>query len=63
MMYENFFQDVESLYKELGNPVAKIRVPLDEFNHLDFLWGKDANTLLYEKILSFMSRYKDETII
>ncbi|XP_033218381.1 lipase 3-like [Belonocnema kinseyi] len=56
-------KDVESLYKELGNPVAKIRVPLNEFNHLDFLWAKDANTLLYEKILGFMSLYEKETII
>lgn len=56
---ENYFQDVQKLYSKLGNPIGKFRVPLDEFNHLDFLWGKDANILLYDKILSLLSRYKD----
>ena len=53
---------MESLYSQLGNSVGKFRIPLSEFNHLDFLWGKDADTLVYEKILSLMSRYKDKAM-
>lgn len=51
-------KDVDRAYSELKNPVARIRIPLKDFNHLDFLWGTDARSLLYEKILSFLSRYE-----
>ncbi|XP_014469105.1 PREDICTED: lipase 3-like [Dinoponera quadriceps] len=52
-------RDVHQLYNELGNPLGKFRVPYEKFNHLDYLWAKDVDTLLYDKILSLMSRFKD----
>ncbi|XP_058794543.1 uncharacterized protein LOC131666151 [Phymastichus coffea] len=52
-------KDVEKLYSGLPNPIGKFRVPDDKFTHLDYIWGKDANTLLYLKIMSLMKRYKD----
>jgi lysosomal acid lipase/cholesteryl ester hydrolase len=45
------------LFKRLPNPVGAFRVPLRQFNHLDFLWGKDAKTLVYDKILELMSKW------
>ncbi|XP_032677319.1 lipase 3-like [Odontomachus brunneus] len=52
-------RDVDQLYNELGKPFAKFRVPHDGFNHLDYMWAKDVNTLLYDKILSLMTRFKN----
>lgn len=49
--------DVEQLYSELGNPAGLIKVPMPEFNHLDFTWGKDARTLLYDRMLPLMESY------
>ncbi|KAK1138160.1 hypothetical protein K0M31_002641 [Melipona bicolor] len=45
------------LYETLPN-VEKFLVPSDVFAHVDFLWGEDANTLVYDKILSVMERYR-----
>lgn len=50
-------QDVDKLYKELGNPYGKFRVPHDKFNHLDFMWAIDVKDLLYDKILSLMTQF------
>ncbi|KDR18742.1 hypothetical protein L798_07396, partial [Zootermopsis nevadensis] len=49
--------DVLLLHKQLPNPIGYFRVPLREFNHLDFLWGKDVRTLVYDYILELMSKY------
>ncbi|CAH0398736.1 unnamed protein product [Chilo suppressalis] len=55
--------DVERLYKELPNP-TKHRVPLNTFNHVDFIWAIDADTLLYyptiELIKSLDSHFTDK---
>ncbi|XP_020279750.1 lipase 3-like isoform X2 [Pseudomyrmex gracilis] len=50
-------KDVDKLYKELGNPYGKFRVPHDKFNHLDFMWAIDVKDLLYDKILSLMTHF------
>ncbi|XP_077291619.1 lipase 3-like [Arctopsyche grandis] len=47
-------QDVDQLYSELGNPLGKFKVPLTTFSHLDFIWGIDANTLVYDKTIRLM---------
>ncbi|KAF4521287.1 hypothetical protein B566_EDAN002291 [Ephemera danica] len=46
--------DVASLNSTLLNVKASIRVPLDAFNHLDFLWAMDVRSLLYDTILDLM---------
>lgn len=56
-------QDVDQLYKELGNPFGKFRVPHEQFNHLDFMWAKDVKELLYDKILSLMTNFQHWTTI
>ncbi|KOX71607.1 Lipase 3 [Melipona quadrifasciata] len=50
-------EDVLELYETLPD-VEKFLVPRDVFAHLDFMWGEDANTLVYDKILSLMKRYR-----
>ncbi|XP_058794704.1 lipase 3-like [Phymastichus coffea] len=49
--------DVDLLYSQLPNPIVKLRVPNDKFNHLDHLWAKDVKKLLYDKVMSLMKRY------
>lgn len=44
-------EDVAWLTQQLPNLIEDHRVPLPEWNHMDFLWGIDADTLLYPDIL------------
>jgi hypothetical protein len=44
-------EDVNELAGKLGNVVKKIRIPYEKFNHLDFLYASDADSLLYRKII------------
>merc|ERR1719320_1384896 len=43
--------DVALLADNLPNLVASYKVPFNTFNHLDFLWGKTADSLLYKPAL------------
>ena len=54
-----FFQDVIRLTTVLPNLVSDYLVPLDAFNHLDYLWGIDADTLLYDEILLNLEKFKE----
>ncbi|XP_023303354.2 lipase 3 [Lucilia cuprina] len=47
-------EDVEKLHQRLPNVVGKFKVNYDEFNHLDFVWGINAQDLLYNKMLKLM---------
>lgn len=49
--------DVEALHEKLKSLVDSYCVPLDQFNHLDFVWGIDANKLVYEKVLTLLKKY------
>ncbi|XP_023713658.1 lipase 3-like isoform X2 [Cryptotermes secundus] len=49
--------DVTKLYRALPNAVGLFRVPLSTFGHFDFLWGLDANNLLYDFVISLMKRF------
>lgn len=49
--------DVYLTSEELPNLIRKFRVPLASFNHLDFLWAINADTLLYNDIMTLMSKY------
>ncbi len=52
------FQDVERLNRTLGPDIVfdYYEVPYPSWNHLDFLWGIDANTLVYPQVMSNMVR-------
>ncbi|XP_018397034.1 PREDICTED: lipase 3-like isoform X2 [Cyphomyrmex costatus] len=48
--------DVKKLYKSLSNILDLYRVPLPKFNHLDFIWGKDAPKFVYKRLLKIMKK-------
>lgn len=50
-------EDVKKLQSHIGGQAQIIRVPLDSFNHFDFLWGIDAKTLVYDKVIDIMKSY------
>ncbi|XP_078042083.1 lipase 3 [Augochlora pura] len=50
-------KDVRRLYKELPN-AQQYLVPHKQFSHLDFVWGKDVDTLVYNRVLSRMEVHR-----
>jgi len=44
--------DVDQLASKLPNLLGKFLVPLPAFNHLDYLWAIDADTLVYNNVIS-----------
>lgn len=50
-------KDVDELAAKLGNCIGKFRVPDPKFNHLDFTYATDADTLLYERIISYIKAF------
>jgi len=50
--------DAETLVKWLPNVRALEKISLDEFNHVDFLWGLDSYKVLYKKLISYMEQYR-----
>ncbi|XP_034831227.1 lipase 1-like [Maniola hyperantus] len=49
-------RDVERLFRELGNLAGRVRVPRKIFSHVDFVWGINAKTLVYDGIIRAMRR-------
>lgn len=47
-------KDVERLARELPNLVLSWKVQDNTFNHLDFVWGKDAKELCYNYVFEQM---------
>ncbi|XP_012231374.2 lipase 3-like isoform X1 [Linepithema humile] len=49
-------KDLKMLRDSLTNIVEDYRVPFPKFNHADFMWAKDVDALVYEKILEIMEK-------
>ena len=47
-----------TLYLYTILPYTSSQVPYDSWNHNDFLWAKDADTLLYGPALRMMTHYQ-----
>lgn len=47
-------EDVKYLTSNLPDIVLNERIPLPSFNHIDFLWGLDADTLVYSKLVPLL---------
>lgn len=50
--------DVLKLYNKISNSQGKFLVADDAFNHLDFMFGIDAPTYVYNKLISLMANHK-----
>ncbi|XP_058058207.1 lipase 3-like [Anopheles bellator] len=51
--------DVANLFSKLHRTsIGMFKIPNDNFNHVDFLWGNDAPEVVYKKLLMLMQRYK-----
>ncbi|KAJ8713467.1 hypothetical protein PYW07_013837 [Mythimna separata] len=46
--------DVDRLFRELGRPIGKFRVPLATFTHLDFIYAIDARALIYNRVINLI---------
>ncbi|XP_045451039.1 lipase 1-like [Melitaea cinxia] len=46
--------DVDRLHRGLGRSMGKFRVPQATFSHIDFIWGIDAKTLLFDSVIQLM---------
>ncbi|XP_037052189.1 lipase 3-like [Bradysia coprophila] len=49
-------QDVEDLIEYFGQHVIDV-VKLNDWNHVDFVYGKEANKMVYQKIIEVMGKY------
>lgn len=49
--------DVKQLAKQIKNLVGIQKVPLDSFNHVDFLFGKDAEKLVYQPVIKILKNF------
>ena len=46
------------LTSELPNLVKSYKVPFEGWNHLDFMYGVDANELVYSELLRQMEKMR-----
>ncbi|CAG4936635.1 unnamed protein product [Colias eurytheme] len=53
-------EDVQRLHRELGGPAKMLQVPDPTFTHLDFMWGIDAKTLVFDRVIEIMRLYDND---
>ncbi|RZB77476.1 Abhydro lipase domain containing protein, partial [Asbolus verrucosus] len=51
------YEDVLNIISKLPNVVNDYLVPLDLFNHIDFIFAKDVVDLLYNELMAVMQKY------
>lgn len=54
---------MERLASELPNVTKKYLVPDKYFTHIDFIWAKDAKTLLNDAVIEHMTEMVDENVV
>ncbi|KAJ9575526.1 hypothetical protein L9F63_007596 [Diploptera punctata] len=50
--------DVMHLANKLSNEVGLNKIPFEKFNHVDFIWAKNAYVLAYKKVLEVLEKYE-----
>lgn len=50
---------VDRLARELPHVIDKYLVPMEKFNHLDFLWAIDVKTLVYNRLVRNIRRVEN----
>ncbi|XP_056630985.1 lipase 3-like [Diorhabda sublineata] len=51
--------DVLRFARELKNLAGTYEIEMDSFNHVDYIFGKDAKDLVYKPLYKFLSNYTD----
>ncbi|KAB0799679.1 hypothetical protein PPYR_07560 [Photinus pyralis] len=51
-------KDVLRLAKDVQINIGTYKVPFKYFNHVDFLWGRDAATLVYKPLIDIIQRFR-----
>ncbi|XP_049792361.1 lipase 3-like [Schistocerca nitens] len=54
-------KDIDRLHNQLGNSKEKNMIEFPKFNHLDFIYGKDAYDFVYKPVLDVMNSYEKGT--
>ncbi|KAI5700536.1 hypothetical protein M8J75_000227 [Diaphorina citri] len=54
------YKNVDRLASELGNLVSLNLLPKSTFNHMDFIWGKDAKKMVFEKAINLMDNTRNK---
>jgi hypothetical protein len=49
---------VKQLASKLKSKVELIRVPFSKFNHIDFVWARDAYKLVYENVINTLKKHE-----
>ncbi|RLU17504.1 hypothetical protein DMN91_009739 [Ooceraea biroi] len=49
--------DVQKLASTLPNVIEVKKVAYEKFNHIDYLWGRDARTLLYNGVVALLKKF------
>lgn len=51
--------DVQSLRESLPNVVLDNLISNERFNHIDFIWGNDVKTMLYDDVMEIMQKVEN----
>ncbi|XP_047362652.1 lipase 3-like isoform X2 [Vespa velutina] len=49
--------DIQKTINKLPNVIETKKIEYIKFNHIDFLWGRDAKTLVYNKVVAVLKRF------
>ncbi|KAL6267748.1 hypothetical protein P5V15_000819 [Pogonomyrmex californicus] len=49
--------DVQKLVDNLPNVIQTEKITYEKFNHIDYLWGRDARTILYNSVVAVLKKF------
>ncbi|KAG5307850.1 LIP3 Lipase, partial [Pseudoatta argentina] len=50
-------KNVPKLTDNLPNVIQTEKIAYEKFNHIDYIWGRDARTILYNKIVTVLKKF------
>ncbi|KYN14969.1 PREDICTED: lipase 3-like [Trachymyrmex cornetzi] len=53
----NHHINVQKLADNLPNVIQTEKIAYEKFNHIDYLWGRDARTILYNNIVTVLKKF------
>ncbi|XP_012225601.1 lipase 3-like isoform X2 [Linepithema humile] len=51
------YADIQKLVTRLPNVIQVKKIAYEKFNHIDYLWGRDARTFLYNSIVAILKKF------